>query len=206
VIGNPNFGKVGSWKQGTGGFPVQHFEWIYQTSNEDETQWTTHSIEVDPCPVAGSVDIMLFQSNIYGNVNDTHFANLQFDYIPIINGIYQKLTGQYHKVSNTDNRKANKDEQIYISDAEVPNWKGVLWRDLGGGAYARVDRVYDYRLGTTGALGLDRFGAYQDFALWNQYARTIRKFQANLSGLGYRHADADHDTQVLFHGFIYSYG
>jgi hypothetical protein len=198
VIGNPNFGRMGSWKQGTGGFPVQHFEWIYQTTAEDESQWTTHSLEVDPCPVDGKVDIMLFQSGLYYNVNDTHFANIQFDYIPIIDGVYQKVTGQEHKVSNTENRKANKDEQIFISDAVSPNWKGVLFRSTGT-AYVRVNRVYDYRLGTTGALGLDRFGAYQDFALWNQYNRTIRKFQANLEGL-----DADTQIPTMIHKFYFT--
>lgn len=183
MIGNAASGKIGSWKQGTGGFPVQSYDWIYTVNNEDESQWTTHEVEVMPVPVSGNVEIMLFQSNLYGLVNDTYFSNIRFDYIPIIDGVYQQVTGQYHNVYNDDNRKANKDDEIFISDAVSPNWKGVLWRDLGGGFYERVKNVYDYRYGTTGGLGLDRFGAYQAYALWNQYNRKIRKIQANLKGI-----------------------
>lgn len=182
VIGNVSNGRVGSWKLGTGGFPVQSYDWVYQTSSTDETQWETHSIAVDPCPVAGKVDIMLFQSNIYGLVNDTHFANIQFDYIPIVDGVYQKVTGQYNKVSNTENRKANKEEDIFISEAISPQWKGRLTR-YDGTNYIGIGNVYDYRLGTTGGLGLTRFSKWQVFALWNQYNRVIRKFQGTLLGL-----------------------
>lgn len=196
LIGNPNFGKVGSWKQGTGGFPVQHYEWIYKTADEDETQWNTHSIQADPCPVAGKVDIMLFQSNIYGATDDTHFANIQFDYIPIIDGVYQKVTGQYNKVFNTENRKANKEEDIFISDAVSPNWKGVLWRSTGT-AFVRIGNVYDYNLGTSGGLGLTRFSKWQAFALWNQYNRTVRKFQATLTGL-------EVDVPSMIHKFYFT--
>jgi hypothetical protein len=196
MIGNATNGKVGSWKQGTGGFPVQAYDWIYQPSTEDESQWTTHSVEVDPCPVAGVVDIILFQTNIYGDVSETHFANVRFDYIPIIDGVYQKVTGQYNKVFNTENRKANKEEDIFISDAVSPNWKGVLWRDTGT-AFVRIGNVYDYNLGTTGGLGLTRFSKWQAFALWNQYNRTVRKFQGDLKGL-------EIDLPSMIHKFYFT--
>lgn len=201
MIGNDAFGKVGSWKQGTGGFPNigTEYDWVYQTSMEDETQWATHSVEVDPCPVAGKVDIMLLQSDIYGHVNDTHFANIQFEYIPIIDGVYQKVTGQFHKVSNTDNRKANKDEQIYISEAVSPQWKGVLKR-FDGTNYLIIGNVYDFRYGTSGGLGLTRFSKYQVFALWNQYNRIIRKFQGSLLGL-----DTDiNELPTMIHKYVFN--
>jgi hypothetical protein len=196
MIGNATNGKVGSWKQGTGGFPVQAYDWIYQPSTEDESQWTTHSVEVDPCPVAGWVDIMLFQTNIYGDVSETHFSNVRFDYIPIIDGVYQKVTGQYNKVFNTDSRKANKEEEIFISDAVSPNWKGVLFRDTGT-AFVRIGNVYDYNLGTSGGLGLSRFSKWQAFALWNQYNRTVRKFQGDLKGL-------EVDLPSMIHKFYFT--
>jgi hypothetical protein len=182
MIGNASFGKVGSWKQGTGGFPTQDFEWQWKPNDEDESQWYTHSVDVDPVPVGGRVEVMLFQANIYGDQSDTHFANIRLEYIPIIDGVYQLVTGQYHKVSNTENRKAKVDEEIFISDAVSPNWKGVLFR-FNGATFERINDVYDYRYGWTGGIGLDRFGAWQAYALWNQYDRILRKFQANLKGL-----------------------
>jgi hypothetical protein len=182
VIGNPINGRVGSWKQGTGGFPVQDFLYQYQTNSVDETQWTNHSIEVDPVPVSGQIEIMLFQSGVYGLTNDTHFANIQLEYTPIVNGVYGKATGQYHQVSNSEIRKAKKDEEISISDTASPQWKGGLFRD-NGIAHIRIGRVYDYRYGPNNLLGLDKFGAYQVFALWNQYNRIINKIQGTLSGL-----------------------
>lgn len=182
VIGNPANGRVGSWKQGSGGYPVQDFLYQYQPNNTNETDWVTHSVQADPLPVAGRVDIMLFQSNIYGLVDDTHFANIQFDYIPLIDGVYQKVTGQYNKVSIDENRKANKDEDIYISDMISPQWKGNVFR-YNGTTYVLGGNWYDYNLGTSGGLGLTRLGKWQAFDLWNQYNRLIRKFQASLLGL-----------------------
>ena len=182
LVGNPADGKVGSWVQGVGGFPNRSFRWQYQTANEDETNWTTHSIEVDPVPVAGRVEIMLFQTDVYGLVNDTHFANIRIDYIPIRDGVYQLVTGKYHKVYDSTNRKAKVEEEIFISDDEVPNNKGRLLR-YDGANYVRIGRVWDFRLSVTGGLGLERFGKWQAFALWNQYNQTIRKFQGNLKGL-----------------------
>jgi hypothetical protein len=182
MIGNDASGKVGSWKTTVGGFSAESFDIEYQTNSINETDWQNYSFETDPIPVNGRVEIMLLQSDVYGLVNDTHFANIRLEYIPIIDGVYQLVTGQYHKVYNTTDRKANVDEEIFISDAVSPNWKGVLFR-YDGANYVRIGNVYDYRLNTSGGLGLDRFGAYQAFSLWNQYNRTIRKFQSNLKGL-----------------------
>lgn len=182
VIGTASSGRIGSWKQGSGNFPVQHFQYQWEPGKEDETQWISHSIEVDPLPVNGKVDIFLYQANIFGNVNDTHFANIQFDYIPLIDGVYQKVTGQYNKVSIDENRKANKDEEIYVSNMISPQWKGNVFR-YDGTNYVLGGNWYDYNLGTSGGLGLTRLGKWQAFGLWNQYNRLIRKFQGSLLGL-----------------------
>jgi hypothetical protein len=199
MIGNATNGRIGSWKQGTGGFPVQSYDWIYQPDAEDESQWFTHSVDVDPCPVDGKVDFMLFQTNIYGDVSETHFSNIRIDYIPIIDGVYQKVTGQYHKVSNTDNRKANKDEEIFVSDMVNPNWKGNVKR-FDGTNYILGGRWYDYNLGTTGGLGLERLGKWQDYDLWNQYNRLIRKFQGSLLGL-----DTDiNELPSMVHNYVFT--
>lgn len=175
--------RKGAWKLSTGSWSVfRTLEWQYQRNAENETNWSNHTITSDPLPVAGKVEILLLQSENYFNVNYTQFANLQFEYIPIIDGVYQKVTGQYHKVYTNQNRKASKDDEIYFSDAQSPQWKGVLHRDNAGNKVP-IGNVYDYRYGTTGALGLDRMGKYQAFGLWNQYNRTIRKFQGSLLGL-----------------------
>lgn len=174
---------LGAWKSCTSTFvPTNARDWQYQRNYTNEADWENHSLDSLPIPVDGKIEILLLQSDVYHNVNDTHFANLQFEYIPIIDGVYQIVTGQTNTVSTTDNLKANKDDEIFISEAVSPQWKGVLFR-YDGTNYLRIGNVYDYRLGTSGALGLTRFSKYQDFALWNQYNRTIRKFQGALLGL-----------------------
>lgn len=197
MIGNASNGKIGSWKVGSGGFPTQSYDWVYQTSTEDETQWVSHSVEVDPCPVDGNVDIMLFQTNIYGLANDTHFANVEFDYIPLINGVYQIVKSQYHKISTSDQSKLNIEEEVFISDCILPNVKGSLFRD-NSGTKVLVGNWYDYTLGTSGGLGLERFGYWHTNDLWNQYNRVTRRIQGNLLGM-------DTSTPTNIPGLLHQY-
>lgn len=185
-IGNSNNAfslALGAWKSCSSTFnPTVPYTWQYQRNYINEADWMNHSLDTLPVPVDGKIEILLLQNSIYSTTDDTHFANIQFDYMPLIDGVYQIVTGQVNTVSTTTNRKANKEDEIFISEAASPQWKGVLFR-YDGTNFLRIGNVYDYRFGTSGALGLTRFSKYQDFALWNQFNRTIRKFQGTLLGL-----------------------
>jgi hypothetical protein len=190
---------TGTWVSSNIDFSVNHrdLRYTWNITQENETNWQSLSIESLPMPVGGQIRVFLVQSSLYGTVNDTHFANLQLDMIPMINGIYQKLTGQYHKVSTADNLRANVEEEVFMSDSPNPNYKGTLFR-YNGLSYVPTSRWYNYLAGTTGELGLDKFGKYQAFALWNQNRRIIRKFEGSLKGL-------DSITPLDMPGMIHRY-
>jgi hypothetical protein len=171
----------------------------YNINTTDETQWMSISADMDPVPVNGDLTISLYQSSFFATVQ-THFSNLQFDYVPYINGSYQKYTGQSNKVSITDNLRANVDDQIYVSDAPKKLFKGCLFK-LVSGQYVRAEMFYNYLAGTTGELGIARYSKYLVFELWNQKRRIIRKFQGSLLGL-----DSSTITEIpgLLHLFTFT--
>lgn len=160
----------------------RYLQHVWNGAQDDETQWFTVDVQAKPVPRAGFIRIFLMQSGLYGHVTETHISNVSFDYIPIINGIYQKLTGQYHQVSTSDKTRANVEEEVTISDTQNDNFKGTLFR-YNGSAYVRVGNFYNYLTGTGGELGYARFGKYQAYALWNQNNRVIRKFTGSLMGI-----------------------
>jgi hypothetical protein len=189
----------GSWRITNGTFngPARRLQYKWNVTQEDERQWQNVSVSSLPVPKPGKIRIALLQSGVFGSITDTQFANLNIDYIPLINGIYQKLTGQYHKVSSPAPYRAFIDEEIFIGDSPNPNFKGTIWKN-NGTDYVQAGRWYDYRAGTTGKLGLEKMGSYMIFDLWNQHNRVIRKFQGSLSGL-------DTNTPLDMPGLLHRY-
>lgn len=169
--------------------------------NEAE-EWLNASVEAKPLPKDGNVYILLLNSSVYGTPTtvDTHFSNLQFDYKPYINGGYPRYTGRYHKVSIDENRLANIEEDVFISDSPKKLFKGGL-HIFDGTNYVLAGNWYNYNAGTTGELGEEKFGKYQVFELWNQNNRVFRKLQGSLLYL-----DMDQPTNLphLIHRFEFT--
>lgn len=176
--------RSGDWVQSSSTFSTnrQYVKHIWNAAQEDETQWYSVSVVSSPIPRTGFITIVLMQSPLYGSITDTHYANLQFEYIPLIAGIYKQLTGQYHRVSTPEVYRANVEEEIYLANSPNPNFKGTLWR-YNGSTFLQAGRFYNFLAGTSGELGLEKYGKYEAFALWNQNNRVIRKFTGSVLGL-----------------------
>lgn len=209
---------AGDWVQTNSSFSTntRTIQYTWNVATADEREWASVNVQAKPVPIGGEIEVYLIQSPVYGGTSETHFQNLRFDYIPLINGIYQKLVGHYHKVSTTDSLKAKVDEQVYLFDSPNANFKGSMFY-FSGGNYILTTRWYDFNLGTGGALGLEKFGKYQAFELWNQHNRIVRRFQGSLLGLdtstpnipGLLHqytltATTDHTTNKIFGALSYS--
>lgn len=149
----------------------------------DYTQWQSTSRDAPAAPVDGNVYVQLSALNQRGvdfwDDQAIDYQNLQFHYVPWLNGDYSTYNGQYHKVSIPDNYRANIEDEVNISDSPVPLFKGTMFLPDG----SRTDKWYNYNAGTTGELGLERFGKYTDFELWNQNNREIRTITGDLLGL-----------------------
>jgi len=82
-------------------------------------------------PVSGEIRILLYRSSLYGDTRDTFYSNVQFEYIPWVNGSYQQYTGQEHKVEQSGDYKASREENVYISDSPARVYKGALQKVTG---------------------------------------------------------------------------
>jgi hypothetical protein len=171
----------------------------YDKKSQDETQWQTVAATVDPVPVTGEVVIRLFQSG-FQDQTETRYDNVQFGYIPYINGSYQKYSGQYNKVSQTGDYKANRDKPIYISDSPRKLFRGSLLKKINN-KFVLAGKWYNgavpsLRSGPPSGY-MHPYGFIQAYSVWNQYRRTMRLFDGNLFGLQTQY----NDPPDLMHSF-----
>ena len=99
----------------------------------DLTEWQNVSWDAPPCPVSGSLYIWLYQFNqTLSSADDVDiwYSNLSFDYVPYVNGSYQKYTGQAHTSEQSVDNKATRENQVYVSDAPKRAMKGCMIKIL----------------------------------------------------------------------------
>lgn len=85
-------------------------------------------------PVTGEIRILLYRSSLYGGTRDTYFSNVQFDYIPWVNGSYLRYKAQEHKIEQSGDYKASRDKEVYISDGPSLIYRGCLQKVTGTSA------------------------------------------------------------------------
>lgn len=109
----------------------QKFHGFEVADDYDDTESTSlYSGEVGPVPVSGTIKMLIYVSALHGSAEDTYIEDASFEYLPYINGSFQKYTGQSHKVSaNNDNDSV--DEEIFMSDGPNLLTKGSLIRHNG---------------------------------------------------------------------------
>ncbi len=168
--------------------------------DQDETEWQSIDWSVPPMPVSGNLYIWLNQAYTNAAVPSTaiiNYSNLRFDYIPLINGTYSIVTGQYSKVTRTeDGYLANRDNQVFISDSPTKIYKGAMFL-LVNGAYILVGNWFAAApFGNSYPPNQDYlhpYGYIQAFSVWNQYkgyndpttgrGKGINIFSGSLKGL-----------------------
>ena len=103
----------------------------WATATVDETEWRTFELLVDPegCPTSGVLTISIFWgSSITPTDRDLYISDLQFNYIPFINGSYNNFSGQYNRVDRLETGyKAKQDNEVFISDSPKPIFKGGMF-------------------------------------------------------------------------------
>lgn len=107
-------------------FPLQE-QW--DCDDVDESEWRTISVSANPTPVAGSLYFDLFAMRSIAASQfetDIHYSNVIFDYIPYINGSYQKYTGQSQTVSQDGNYKPKREVTVGMSESPRKLFKGAI--------------------------------------------------------------------------------
>jgi hypothetical protein len=151
-----------------------------------ETDWQSYSVEVKPLPVDGEVFFALYSGQLTaadGGFQTVHYANIDLEYVPYINGGYRDYKGQYHKVSQGIASKAVRDEEVGMSDSPRPLFKGAL-KVYNGTKYVLAGRFYSsYHVDPPTDEHLHPYGHIQAFDVWNQHNRLMRVFEGTIQGL-----------------------
>ena len=168
---------------------------------DDDTEWKNISWDAPPAPVTGTLYLWMNQLNQLSSANDTidvWYSNLTFDYYPLINGSYQKYTGQHQKVYRATDGYLNKlDSEVYMSDSPTKLGKGAMFL-LIDGAYVLTYVFYPvnvYPSGPPDITPCHPYGELQIRSVWNQgvYANWI--FSGNMWPIG-------EDWPAMIHKYI----
>lgn len=169
-------------------------------TSANDADWQNQSFEAPPAPVGGKLYLWLNGMNTaadaYDNVN-IYYQNLIFDYIPLINGSYQKYSGQYHKMSQIINTVANRDQIVYVSDSPKKLFKGALLIKDDAGEFQLAPQFFNPYTNR-----VKPYGEHQGWAVWNQFNRIMRKFEATIDGLQTESFDGVHpNLPSMLHRF-----
>lgn len=102
--------------------------------NLDLTEWQTINWDAPAAPVTGKLYLWLHQFNQLVTTSDNvdiWYSNLSFDYIPYINGSYQKYTGQSHISEQDIDTIASRKNSVYMTDAPKIEIKGSMLKKAG---------------------------------------------------------------------------
>lgn len=181
----------------------------------NDTDWQTQTFETKPAPVSGTLYIWLHgmnqeDSDSFDDV-DIYYSNLRVEYIPFIDGTYQKFTGQSYKALRPDDKyKRDLEEQIYITNAPKKLMKGALMKivtESGSGShYELVGKFYEgqqFPADDPTSDDLFDFGEIQVQAFHNQHRNNDVIFRMRCQGLteGETDGDGNDDHQDLIHRY-----
>lgn len=144
--------------------------------NTDYRYWQNCSIDSAPLPVAGHLEFSLVDS-FQSNSGDKLFQGLRIDYSPLINGSYQRYTGQFNQVEQDGGYVAIRDKEVKMSDSPSLILKGAM-KIFNG-----VDYILTYGFTDRHWTDPTPYGKIQVFAVWNQYHRSNRNFDATVDKL-----------------------
>lgn len=151
----------------------QKFHCFHVADDYDDTESTSlFSGEVGPIPVAGEIRMLIYVSALWGGVEDTYIEQASFDYLPYINGSFEKFTGQEHIVKQDVDTRSVREKEVFISDSPKKIFKGALLIE-DSGAYPLAGLFYNAAQEPTGPVNEKRYGEIQAFDVWNQYNRTM---------------------------------
>ena len=161
---------------------------------DDRESTSLYSGEVGPLPVSGNVKMLIYVSALWGLAEDTYIEKASFEYLPYINGAFQKYTGQKHSTYQDGNYKAKREKPVYISDSPKKIFKGALFY-YDGSNYQLANSFYNAAVfpgGPPSADYIHTYGEIQLFDVWNQFKNEMRVLQAQLQGV-----DLDKEKESL---------
>ena len=155
--------------------------------SDTKTDWRKITVEDKAgVPKAGVVYLYLGGEDAAGAANQTHFSNLQLEYIPYVNGSYKKYLGERVTDSQTGRYSNPQDNEVHVSVSQKILFKGALLNyDSGTGVITLInDRWFDWtHYHATAETLLDKRLVLVTLDHYNHYRNTQRVFNLNMRGL-----------------------
>ncbi len=156
-------------------------------------------------PKSGRIQVLIHQSheNTWGK--DTYIDKVELEYLAFVNGSYQKYTGQYHQVKQSEQNPESVDDEVYMSDSPARLYKGALHK-YNGTDWVLSGRFWNAAVFTGGPPDdtyLHPFGYIQAFNVWNQVRPLNRIFRGSIQGIQSATLDALNrsDLPTIFHTY-----
>lgn len=195
---------ITAWVQSAADFSTDN-QYFYNEfdASQDDTEWRTAGFwagaTCPDIPVSGYITAVLV-ANLKTSSFRTLFSNINFRYIPKINGTYAVVTGETEKVMRTETGYLDiRDKTIYIKDSPKQLFKGSILL-LVGGVYKLSRRWYPAQMFALGDPGAGQFvkpiGWHQVYGAWNQVNNTLRKFSSSVLGIGAAWPDIIHSYAI----------
>lgn len=187
--------------------PLNGVGMSWGAADVDETAFRTLSAAAAAAPVSGLLRFALISiGSVSGTLDDKdmYYNNFQFNYIPFINGSYQKYTGQTHTVSQVGNYNAIRENEVKMSDSPRNIFKGAMFF-FNGTSYFLTKVFYDsFKFPTPTGDDLKPYGEIQSQDVWTQFNREFRIFSGTLRGLDSDVQDSDSlpDGPDLIHQYL----
>lgn len=187
--------------------PLNGIGMSWDAGDVDETAFRTLSAAAAAAPVSGQLRFALISiGSVSGSLDDKdmYYNNFQFNYIPFINGSYQKYTGQTHTVSQTGDYIAKRENEVKISDSPRNIFKGSMFFN-NGTSYLLTQHFYDaLKFPAPVDANLKPYGEIQSQDVWTQVNREMRIFSGTLRGIDSDVQDSDDlpDMFDLIHQYL----
>lgn len=186
VLGDNAGTEPGEWLLTNADFNVNTdiYQWIFDASLIDLTEWNTFSIESPPAPVGGLVYLHLFCANQTGGASDDfdiRYQNINFTYHGFIDGTYKTFDGQRHRVSQNEDARVI-EKEIFISDSPKRIFKGAMFKEQSSPSAWVLTGLWDDHVTPT-AVGVERLGKHLVFSWWNQFRKTRTVIDSDIQGI-----------------------
>lgn len=172
------------------------------SENVDFTEWQSISVEAPAIPVTGYIIIYLMNNQTSGS-QTKDFYNLNFEYIPLINGTNNRQIrrpirpvrlprpsadsdGESFSMSTADLYSKKFDEDSLLFDAPCKMFKGAMFYYSGGNYYLTsqwFDRVVLALVPDEGLNIGEMFLKWQTYYVWNQLRLSTRILNGSFFGI-----------------------
>lgn len=165
-----------------------YISWTGMSEDTDFTEWQSVFLDLSPPAIkTGQLEILLM-NDFNSDDQQKMFSNLEFDYIPMVDGTYKLLDGERFKMYQAGEYSKKFDEPFSLFDAPCKSFKhGMMYLDTG--VYYSTTNWMDKAMETYSPADIpasmtsgNKFLRWQLFSVWNQIRLGRRVFQFSLHG------------------------